>query len=101
VTLPREIDLGDPSLAAHYATASVRVAGRTPGDSATFTAGPILYGLAIPRTAPHPAAARRFVQFLLTDGERAMQAAYVDVLDAPRVVGTGAPAWLTAPPPRQ
>jgi molybdate/tungstate transport system substrate-binding protein len=93
VTLPREIDLGDPTLADRYATARVRVAGRTPRDSVTFTGAPILYGLAVPREAPHPAAARRFVDFLLGDGKAPMRAARVDMLDTARVV----PAAATRP----
>jgi molybdate/tungstate transport system substrate-binding protein len=92
VSLPREIDLGDPALAEHYATASVRISGRTPRDSATLTGAPILYGLAIPRAAPHPAAARRFVDFLLGDGKAQLRAAYVDVLDSVRSVAAREPA---------
>jgi molybdate/tungstate transport system substrate-binding protein len=90
VALPREIDLGDPSLAARYSQASVRVAGRTPRDSATFTGAPILYGVAIPREAPHPAAARRFVDFLLGEGKAHLRAAHVDVLDTARAVPAAA-----------
>ena len=97
VTLPREIDLGDPSLATRYATAKVRVRGAGPGASATFTGGPILYALAIPRAAPHPDAAQRFVRYLLSEGRGTLRRAYVDLLDIPRVVGSGAPEWLTAP----
>ena len=92
VTLPREIDLGDPALAGRYAQASVRVAGRTPRDSVTFIGAPILYGLAIPRDAPHPAAARRFADFLLGDGKSQLRAAHVDMLEAPRVVPPATPA---------
>jgi molybdate/tungstate transport system substrate-binding protein len=86
VRLSREIDLGDAALAARYATASVRVPGRTPRDTLTFTGAPILYGLAVPRHAPHPAAARRFVDFLLGDGKAQLRAWHVDVLDSARVV---------------
>jgi molybdate/tungstate transport system substrate-binding protein len=86
VTLPREIDLGDHALAGHYATVSVRVAGRTPRDSVTFSGAPILYGVALPRAAPHPAAARRFVDFLLGEGKAQLRAAHVDMLDTLRRV---------------
>jgi molybdate/tungstate transport system substrate-binding protein len=92
VTLPREIDLGDPSLADRYSQASVRVAGRTPRDSVTFTGAPILYGLAVPRDAPHPGAARHFVDFLLGDGKAQLQAAHVDMLDTARRLAASAPA---------
>jgi molybdate/tungstate transport system substrate-binding protein len=98
VTLPREVDLGDPALAERYATASVRVTGRTPRDSVTFAGAPILYGLAVPRQAPHGAAAWRFAEFLLGPGKAQLRAANVDVLDRPRYVppivvpATAAPA---------
>jgi molybdate/tungstate transport system substrate-binding protein len=92
VMLPREIDLGDPSFADRYSRASVRVTGRTPRDSVTFTGGPILYGLAVPRDAPHPAAARRFADFVLGEGKAQLRAAHVDMLDTPRVVSAPARA---------
>jgi molybdate/tungstate transport system substrate-binding protein len=92
VTLPREIDLGDPSLAGQYSRVSVRVAGQTPRDSVTFTGAPILYGLAVPRDAPHPAAARHFVEFLLGAGKADLRAASVDMLDTARVVSAAAAA---------
>jgi molybdate/tungstate transport system substrate-binding protein len=86
VTLPREINLGDPALAERYASASVRVAARAPRDSVTFTGAPILYGVAVPREAPHPAAARRFVDFLVVEGKAQLRAANVDMLDTLRRV---------------
>lgn len=92
VTLPRQLDLGDPALAEQYATVSVRVAGRTPSDSTTFVGAPILYGVAVPRAAPHPAAAAKFVDYLLGDGKAILRAANVDVLDAPRRVTASARA---------
>jgi molybdate/tungstate transport system substrate-binding protein len=104
LTLPREVDLSDAALAARYATANVRVAGRTPRDSATFTGAPILYGLAIPREALHPFAADRFVGFLLGEGRAQLLSAYVDVLDVPqsvppaRVVGVPAGSGAAARP---
>jgi molybdate/tungstate transport system substrate-binding protein len=92
VTLPREIDLGDLSLADRYSRVSVRVPGRTPRDSVTFAGAPMLYGLAVPRAAPHPAAARRFVDFLLSAGRPRLRAAHVDMLDTARVISAAAAA---------
>lgn len=91
--LPPEIDLGDPSRAAGYATASVRVAsGR---DTVTRRGAPILYGVSVPRKAPHPELGLRFVQFLLGPEGRAMlRHANVDALDHPQIVGDSAPASL-------
>jgi molybdate/tungstate transport system substrate-binding protein len=94
VTLPREIDLGDPGLAQQYATVSVRVAGRNRRDSMTFVGAPILYGAAIPRAAPHPGAAARFIDYMLGDGRATLRAAHVDMLDLPQRVS----ASVTAQP---
>jgi molybdate/tungstate transport system substrate-binding protein len=92
VVLPREIHLGDPALAGHYAAATARVAGRTPRESTTFSGAPILYGVAVPRDASHPAAARRFVDFLLGDGKALLREAHVDMLDTPHRVTASAAA---------
>jgi molybdate/tungstate transport system substrate-binding protein len=86
LTLPREIDLGDPALAGRYATATVHVVGRTPRDSVIFAGAPILYGLAVPRDAPHASAAARFVDFLVGEAKPLLRAAHVDMLDTLRRV---------------
>ena len=93
IQLPPDIDLGDPAHASGYASASVRVAsGR---DTVTRRGAPILYGIAVPRAAPHARAAVRFVQFLLGDeGKSIFRAAHVDALDHPHVVGDSIPAAL-------
>ncbi len=96
VTLPPSIDLSDPDSEASYARAAVRVRGAT-GDTVTMRGQPILYALAIPDSAPHPAAARRWVAALLgPTGTRDLRNAFVDVLAAPRLTGTGAPPEVTA-----
>ncbi len=95
VTLPTSIDLSDPDSAASYERASVRVRGAT-GDTVTMRGEPILYALAIPDSAPHPAAARRWVAALLgATGTRDLRDAFVDVLATPRLTGTGAPPEVT------
>ncbi|MGH7669345.1 MAG: extracellular solute-binding protein [Gemmatimonadaceae bacterium] len=96
VTLPTSIDLSDPDSTVSYERASVRVVGAT-GDTVTMRGQPILYALAIPDSAPHPAAARRWVAALLGDsGTRDFRAAFVDMLANPRLTGTGAPPEVTA-----
>ena len=97
VTLPPEIDLGDPRHADAYARASVRIARWR--DSVTIVGAPILYGLTVPRAAPHPRAGERFVEFLLGDEGRSMlRRARVDALDRPDFVGDSVPASLRATP---
>jgi len=93
VRLPMEIDLGDPAHAAQYARASVRVARRT--DTVTYTGAPIVYGIGVPRGAPHAAAGARFLAFLLGPDGRALLGAHaIDALSRPEFVGDSVPAAL-------
>lgn len=95
--LPPAIDLSDPARAAEYATARVRVRGARPGDSVTVVGQPILYALSVPARAPHPAAAARFVETLLSpDGRAMLRAAHVDALPHAIFVGTNAPPAIRA-----
>jgi molybdate/tungstate transport system substrate-binding protein len=95
IALPDAINLGDPRRAAEYALVSVRVRGTSPGSHAEFKGQPILYGLSVPTQAPHPAAATRFLEYLVSPPVvKALRAAHVDMLDRPIVVGSGAPAGL-------
>jgi ABC-type molybdate transport system substrate-binding protein len=59
---------------------------------------PILYGLSVPQRAPHPESAVQLAAFVVgAEGARLLRRAHVDVLPAPIVVGTGAPAALVPP----
>ena len=96
VQLPPEVDLGDPGRAAVYRQVAVTVRGSSAGTTMTVRGEPILYGMSIPTDAPHAAAARRFLDFLMTPAVlRQLRAAHVDMLDHPIVVGAGAPPELT------
>ena len=93
ITLPPQIDLGDAKRAGEYAAASVKIRGSAPGKSVTMRGQPILYGVTIPAGAPHPAVAKRFLDFLTSPSTIAtLRAAHVDMLDHPLVAGKGAPA---------
>jgi molybdate/tungstate transport system substrate-binding protein len=82
VVLPKEIDLSAPADSALYATASVKV------DTVTVRGQPIVYGLSIPIHPPHPGAANRFVDFLLSsEGRAIMRREHLEALDSPIVVG--------------
>lgn len=99
IALPDAINLGDPKRAAEYARASVRVRGASPGTTTEFTGQPILYGMSVPRDAPHSAAAARFLAYLTsTNVIQTLRAAHVDMLDRPIVVGPGAPSELRGGP---
>jgi molybdate/tungstate transport system substrate-binding protein len=97
VQLPAAIDLSSPADSASYAKARVRVRGKAPGDSVTFRGQPIVYALSIPRKAPHPELAGRFVTYLLSDdGKRILRATGLDVLDEPVITGSGVPEAVAA-----
>ena len=92
VTLPEAIDLSSPADSALYATASVRVAGKSPRDSLTIRGQPIVYAFTVPTRAPHPGIAMRFAVYLASpDGRRVLRGAKLDVFDSYIVVGSGAP----------
>lgn len=83
LALPNDADLGTVADSATYATASVRVPGKTRGDSVTMRGQPIVYALGIPRAALHPAAAKRLVEFLGgPTGRATFRAQGLDVLDS-------------------
>ncbi|HEX2716821.1 MAG TPA: substrate-binding domain-containing protein, partial [Gemmatimonadaceae bacterium] len=90
--LPAAMNLGDDSSAAIYATASVRIPGRTRGDTVVVTGTPIRYALSIPVAAENATSAEALVVFLITRRGRAiLRASGLDVDVAPLVVGEGAP----------
>jgi molybdate/tungstate transport system substrate-binding protein len=97
ITLPSAIDLGTAGDTDIYAKASVRVAGKTPRDTLTIKGEPIVYALSIPKAAPHPQVAERFVAFLLSpEGRTLMHATRLDALGTPVIIGSGAPASVRA-----
>lgn len=94
VRLPDAIDLSSPADSAFYAQAHVRVRGNG-ADFLEFQGRAIVNALSIPLGAPHPAIAVRFIRFLLSaEGRRVLRQQGLEVLEAPFVVGTGAPAGL-------
>jgi molybdate/tungstate transport system substrate-binding protein len=82
MSLPAHLNLGEPADSAFYARASVRVVGATPKDTIEIKGAPIRYGLSIPTAAPHPTAAKQFVDYLLSPtGVRIMRSRHLDALD--------------------
>lgn len=93
--LPDAVDLGRPADSATYAVASTRVLGRRVGDTLVVRGRPILFGVSIPGGAPHPAAAERFVDYLLSEeGRRILRRTGFDALDMPVLLGRDVPALL-------
>ena len=60
ISLPPQINLSDPAMAADYAKVSVNA-----GSLGTLTAKPIIYGLTIPASAPNAALGEKFISFVL------------------------------------
>ena len=85
VQLPREVNLGDPSLAPLYATAEARI--EPPGRSSIAESGagatamvirgaPIVFGAAVPSGAANPGAGRRFITYLMSpEGQSILRSA--------------------------
>lgn len=95
VALPPAIDLGDTQREKEYESVSVQVRGASPGATTTVRGEPILYGMTVPRAAPHPASADRFVAYLFSPGVlKQLRDAHVDMVANPVVHGSGAPASL-------
>jgi molybdate/tungstate transport system substrate-binding protein len=81
ISLPREVDLGDPSLAATYATASVDISASPSRSGATgahtslvMHGAPIVFGAATLKKSPHPTIARRFITYLMSPAGRSILA---------------------------
>jgi molybdate/tungstate transport system substrate-binding protein len=67
VELPDEINLGNPSMNDYYGTATVEVAGNSPGSSMKVTGEYINYSLAVLKESSNSELAVDFVSFLLGD----------------------------------
>ena len=99
VTLPRGIDLSPPDSAGWFGSATVTVRGARAGDSVTFRGAPIVYGVAVPRDAPHRALGERFVAFLLsTEGQAILRHEALDAIETPLSVGARQ-SWMPVAPP--
>jgi ABC-type molybdate transport system substrate-binding protein len=85
LSLPKEINQGDVTLAAQYATATY-----TTKKGMTYIGAPIIYTVTIPRTVRNPAGAQAFVGYLLGPDGQAMLAA--QGLDTTPPVVAGDPA---------
>jgi len=72
VELPARINLGSFRYAGFYRQAGIKIAGKTPGDFVEKTGRPMVYGITIPKNAPHLQTAIRFVSFLLGPEGRAI-----------------------------
>ena len=65
LVLPDEVNLKKTEFSNLYSTVSVEIAGKKPNETITQIGEPMVYGVTIPKTAPHPALAAAFIKFLL------------------------------------
>ena len=65
IELPDEINLSRAKYADFYAQAQVTLSGKEPGTTITKIGKPIVYGVTIPKNAPHPTLAAEFVAFVI------------------------------------
>ena len=73
--LPDQINLKNPAYASNYATATVEINGKKPGEKETLKGEPMIYGVTILKDAPNKEAAVAFLEFLLSkdQGMKIMQ----------------------------
>ena len=72
--LPQEINLSMVEQADFYHQAKVELDGTEPGETITKTGKPIVYGVTMPKNAPHSELALEFVKFLLSaEGQAILQ----------------------------
>jgi len=65
--LPDRINLGNPSLNAHYSIAQIAVRGSKPGETMVIKGEAMVYSVAVLKKAPNKAAAEAFLEFLLSE----------------------------------
>ncbi len=66
LVLPDSINLKNPGLADHYATATIEISGKKPGETITQKGEAMVYGVTIIKNSPNKEAAMKFVRFLLS-----------------------------------
>ncbi len=84
VVLPDKINLKNPSLKSWYEQVSVHLTSK----NVTITALPIVYGITIPKGAPHRELALLFLKYLLTDGREIFKKNGQSFLPEPLAWGT-------------
>ncbi len=65
VNLPVNINLASSEYAGFYKQVGIRISGKTPGSFIMKKGKPMVYGITIPKNAPHRKRAIQFVSFLL------------------------------------
>ena len=71
--LPDEINLKRAELEDQYQKVSVELNGATPGSKITQYGSSMVYGVTIPKNAPNPELAKKFIEYLLSTGLKVME----------------------------
>jgi molybdate/tungstate transport system substrate-binding protein len=72
--LPEEINLKSPELADYYRNATLKITGSHPGEEVEVKGEAMVYGITMPKNAPHPQGALRFLSFVLgAEGQAIMK----------------------------
>ncbi len=88
VKLPEQINLGSSGLADFYRQVKIKISGKTPGSFIEKPGKPMVYGITVPKNAPHRNMAVRFVAFVLgPEGRRIMMRNGQAPLQAPKATG--------------
>jgi molybdate/tungstate transport system substrate-binding protein len=67
LALPDEINLKKAELENYYRQVSVELNGAAPGQTIAQQGNSMVYGVTIPKNAPHPEAAMRFIHYLMNE----------------------------------
>ncbi len=65
LSLPSEINLGNPFYSEDYSQVQVRIRGSSLGDTLLIKGEPMVYGLTIPKNAPNKKLAGEFIKYFL------------------------------------
>ncbi len=88
VQLPDQVNLGSSRFADYYKQAGIRITGKTPGSFIKKTGKPMVYGITIPKNAPHRKLAIQFLAFVLgPEGREIMKRNGQAPLSPPQVTG--------------
>mgnify|MGYP003876466835 CR=1 FL=1 len=66
IRLPDKVDLGHPEYEDFYKRASLKIAGRKPGEFVKIEGEPIVYGITLLKDAPNKDVALAFLKYLLS-----------------------------------
>lgn len=74
LTLPKSINLSNPTHASYYSQATVSLQGKNSGEMISISGAPIEFAIAIPKNSEHPELAQIFLNLILSrEGQRILE----------------------------